>query len=53
LKTEGTIDIQGVGFAYPTRPDAKVLEDFTLRVPAGKVTALVVGILRSILKKHC
>ncbi|KAH7368862.1 P-loop containing nucleoside triphosphate hydrolase protein [Plectosphaerella cucumerina] len=40
-KTEGTIDIQGVSFAYPTRPDTKVLEDFTLRVPAGKVTALV------------
>ncbi|KAH6691451.1 ATP-binding cassette multidrug transport protein [Plectosphaerella plurivora] len=39
--TEGTIDIQGVGFAYPTRPDIPVLEDFTLRVPAGKVTALV------------
>ncbi|KAJ3528005.1 hypothetical protein NM208_g10425 [Fusarium decemcellulare] len=37
----GVIDLHGVGFSYPTRPNIKVLEDFTLTVPAGKVTALV------------
>ncbi|KAL4795270.1 P-loop containing nucleoside triphosphate hydrolase protein [Aspergillus venezuelensis] len=35
------IDLNGVSFSYPTRPDAAVLEDFTLNIPAGKVTALV------------
>ncbi|EAW17072.1 ABC transporter ATP-binding protein [Aspergillus fischeri NRRL 181] len=37
----GSIDLHGVGFRYPTRPDVAVLEDFTLHIPAGKVTALV------------
>ncbi|KAI9170570.1 multidrug resistance protein 1, 2, 3 (p glycoprotein 1, 2, 3) [Paramyrothecium foliicola] len=37
----GTIDIQGLTFSYPTRPDVRVLQDFSLHVPAGKVTALV------------
>lgn len=41
--TEGSIDIQAVNFAYPTRPDVTVLDNFTLRVPSGKVTALVVS----------
>ncbi|KAM0283373.1 hypothetical protein ACHAQH_002496 [Verticillium albo-atrum] len=37
----GNIEIQGIDFSYPNRPDVTVLQDFTLRVPAGKVTALV------------
>ncbi|KAG7142654.1 ABC multidrug transporter atrC like protein [Verticillium longisporum] len=37
----GDIEIQDLTFAYPNRPEATVLQDFTLRVPAGKVTALV------------
>ncbi|KAJ0161143.1 Leptomycin B resistance protein pmd1 [Colletotrichum tanaceti] len=37
----GVIDVRGVSFSYPTRPDVKVLENFSLKVPAGKVTALV------------
>ncbi|KAI8681757.1 hypothetical protein NCS55_00428700 [Fusarium keratoplasticum] len=37
----GVIALQGIGFSYPSRPDVKVLEDFSLNVPAGKVTALV------------
>lgn len=41
--TTGNIDLQGISFSYPTRPDATVLEDFTLNIPAGKVTALVVS----------
>lgn len=39
--TEGTIEFSGVNFAYPTRPNNPVLQDFSLKVPAGKVTALV------------
>lgn len=39
----GSIELHSLHFSYPTRPDAKVLEDFTLNVPAGKVTALVVS----------
>ncbi|CAM1503728.1 Fc.00g013190.m01.CDS01, partial [Cosmosporella sp. VM-42] len=40
-ETAGIIDLRGVSFSYPTRPDVTVLEDFTLNIPAGKVTALV------------
>ncbi|OHX00550.1 multidrug resistance protein [Colletotrichum incanum] len=40
-EVSGVIDIQGVSFSYPTRPDVRVLEDFSLQIPAGKVTALV------------
>lgn len=35
------IVLQHVNFAYPTRPDLKILNDLTLRLPAGKVTAIV------------
>jgi ATP-binding cassette subfamily B (MDR/TAP) protein 1 len=38
---EGYIDFDHVSFAYPTRPDVQVLSDFSLRIPAGKTTALV------------
>uniref|UniRef100_A0A8H7TUH0 ABC transporter n=1 Tax=Bionectria ochroleuca TaxID=29856 RepID=A0A8H7TUH0_BIOOC len=37
----GQIDLEGINFAYSSRPDLNVLHDFTLSVPAGKVTALV------------
>ncbi|KAE8309901.1 P-loop containing nucleoside triphosphate hydrolase protein [Aspergillus transmontanensis] len=40
-KTTGFIDLRSIRFSYPTRPDVSVLEDFTLNIPAGKVTALV------------
>ncbi|KAF5011949.1 hypothetical protein FDECE_1955 [Fusarium decemcellulare] len=38
---EGTIDCENLTFNYPMRPGVTVLENFTLRIPAGKVTALV------------
>lgn len=38
---QGHIRLKNVNFTYPTRPNAPVLEDFTLDVPPGKVTALV------------
>lgn len=37
----GQIEVKGVGFAYPSRPTAQVLRDFTVSIPAGKTTALV------------
>ncbi|KAH8879727.1 ATP-binding cassette multidrug transport protein [Thozetella sp. PMI_491] len=37
----GNIEIESVKFMYPTRPGTTVLDDLTLSVPAGKVTALV------------
>ena len=46
LGVEGTIDIRGVSFSYPMRPDVKVLDNYSLHVPAGKVTALVVSMPR-------
>ncbi|RYP13828.1 hypothetical protein DL765_006700 [Monosporascus sp. GIB2] len=44
-ETAGFIDLHGINFSYPTRPDVTVLEDFTLHIPAGKVTALVEPVL--------
>lgn len=38
---EGRIQLSNINFTYPTRPNAPVLQDFTLEVPPGKVTALV------------
>lgn len=37
----GDVDFSHVSFSYPTRPGVTVLNDFSLHVPAGKVTALV------------
>ncbi|KAG5939477.1 hypothetical protein E4U59_003067 [Claviceps monticola] len=37
----GNIELTNVDFAYPSRPGVKVLDNFFLSVPAGKVTALV------------
>lgn len=41
-ETTGLVELENVGFAYPTRPAVTVLDNFSLTVPAGKVTALVV-----------
>ncbi|CAI6093215.1 unnamed protein product [Clonostachys chloroleuca] len=40
-ETIGHVELENVSFSYPTRPGITVLDDFTLNVPAGKVTALV------------
>jgi ABC-type multidrug transport system fused ATPase/permease subunit len=37
----GEICFEGVRFAYPSRPDTLVLDDFHLTLKAGKTTALV------------
>ena len=38
---EGHLEMRGVEFAYPTRPDAPVLRGLSLRVAPGEVVALV------------
>jgi len=38
---EGNIAVSNVDFAYPSRPSAQVLRDFSISIPAGKTTALV------------
>ncbi|RYP72290.1 hypothetical protein DL771_004264 [Monosporascus sp. 5C6A] len=40
-EVRGDVELEHVTFAYPTRPSVTVLDDFSLKVPAGKVTALV------------
>lgn len=37
----GDIQFHKVSFSYPMRPGITVLDDFSLHIPAGKVTALV------------
>nr|AHK05637.1 ATP-binding cassette transporter sub-family B member 8 [Tigriopus japonicus] len=37
----GEIEFRNVGFQYPTRPDQRVLDQFSLRIPGGKMVALV------------
>ncbi|MFO0725647.1 MAG: ABC transporter transmembrane domain-containing protein [Myxococcota bacterium] len=39
--TEGRLALEGVEFRYPTRPDAVVLQDFSLSLSKGKSLALV------------
>lgn len=37
----GDIDFENVTFSYPMRPNITVLDNYSLRFPAGKTTALV------------
>ncbi|CAG4947892.1 unnamed protein product [Colias eurytheme] len=37
----GDIEFKDVSFSYPTRPEAIVLNNFNLRIPAGKTVAIV------------
>ncbi|ETS84302.1 hypothetical protein PFICI_02327 [Pestalotiopsis fici W106-1] len=41
VTTEGVLDVENITFSYPTRPGVTILDNFSLHVPAGKVTALV------------
>jgi hypothetical protein len=40
--TSGNLEISHIRFSYPSRANVCVLDNFSLRIPAGKVTALVV-----------
>ncbi|KAH7432151.1 hypothetical protein KP509_07G010800 [Ceratopteris richardii] len=37
----GEIELRKVSFAYPTRPDYRIFQDLSLRIPAGTTLALV------------
>ncbi|KAF7818652.1 ABC transporter B family member 1 [Senna tora] len=37
----GHVELKNVDFSYPSRPDVRILNDFSLVVPAGKTIALV------------
>lgn len=37
----GKLELQGISFAYPSRPDLKVFNDFNLVLEPGKTTAIV------------
>lgn len=41
VSADGDIVFEGVTFAYPGRPNTKVLDDLNLTIEAGKVTAIV------------
>ncbi|KAK9487878.1 P-loop containing nucleoside triphosphate hydrolase protein [Lipomyces starkeyi] len=37
----GEIELKNIKFIYPSRPNVVVLDDFSLKIPAGKTVALV------------
>lgn len=37
----GLVELKNVDFSYPSRPEVRILNNFTLNVPAGKTIALV------------
>lgn len=39
----GEVEFDHIEFAYPSRPDSIILNDFCLRIPAGKTVAFVGG----------
>lgn len=41
MKLKGEVDIRGVDFAYPSRPDVIIFKGFSLSIQPGKSTALV------------
>jgi ATP-binding cassette subfamily B (MDR/TAP) protein 1 len=41
VSLEEDIQLRSINFAYPTRHDVRVLQDFSLCISAGKTTAIV------------
>ncbi|PIA62325.1 hypothetical protein AQUCO_00200369v1 [Aquilegia coerulea] len=39
----GEVELKNIKFAYPSRPESLIFQDFNLKVPAGKTVALVGG----------
>ncbi|KAK9061732.1 hypothetical protein SSX86_018915 [Deinandra increscens subsp. villosa] len=42
-QVHGEVEFKNVKFAYPSRPETVIFDDFNLKVPAGKTVALVGG----------
>ncbi|XP_020209812.1 ABC transporter B family member 15-like, partial [Cajanus cajan] len=42
-KVLGEVEFKHVKFVYPSRPESVILNDFSLRIPAGETVALVGG----------
>jgi ATP-binding cassette subfamily B protein len=40
IKNTGSITLENITFAYPTRPDINVLQDFNMQIDLGKYTAI-------------
>lgn len=40
-KVEGEIELRNVRMIYPSRPEVTVMDNFSLKIPVGKTTALV------------
>ncbi|KAH9535053.1 hypothetical protein CY35_17G034100 [Sphagnum magellanicum] len=40
-KVEGNLELRNIDFAYPSRTEAPIFQNFSLRIPAGKTVALV------------
>lgn len=41
MTVEGTIEIRGIQFSYPARPEVVIFKDFNLKIHPGKCMALV------------
>ncbi|KYQ88935.1 ABC transporter B family protein [Tieghemostelium lacteum] len=41
MQIQGDIEYRGVGFSYPTRPEVKIFNNFTLSIKKGQTVALV------------
>ncbi|KAI9147413.1 ABC transporter BEA3 [Paramyrothecium foliicola] len=41
VSADGDILFENINFVYPSRPEVKVLDNLSLHIPAGKVTAIV------------
>lgn len=41
VSLDGDIALENVNFAYPARPEVKVLDNLNLVFPSGKITAIV------------
>jgi ATP-binding cassette subfamily B (MDR/TAP) protein 1 len=41
VHVEGEISFQNIRHVYPSRPEQVILDDFTLHIPPGKMTAIV------------
>ncbi|CAN8105522.1 unnamed protein product [Discula destructiva] len=41
VSLDGDVVLEKVNFAYPARPDVKILDDLSLTFPNGKITAIV------------